>query len=176
MAGRYATALFELALESKKLAQVEKDLGQFQGLLDASGDLDRLARSPVFTADEQGRALSAVLKKAGIKGLTANFLNLIAQNRRLFAVRTMIRDFRALAAHHRGEVSAEITSAAKLSEAQQKALKTALKAAVGSDVQVRAEVDPTLLGGLIVKMGSRMVDSSIRTKLSNLKIAMKEVG
>lgn len=176
MAGRYATALFELALEAKTLKQVEADLAGFVAMLDASEDLTRLVRSPVFSAEEQQRALAAVLKKAGIGGLTASFLGLVARNRRLFAVRDMAGAFRALLARHRGEVTAEVASAAKLSPAQVKALKAALKAAVGQDIQMSTEVDPALLGGLVVRLGSRMIDTSLRTRLNNLKFAMKEVG
>ncbi len=176
MAGRYATALFELALEDNKLEQVERDLSAFQAMLDTSDDLERLVRSPVFSADEQQRALTALLDKAGFSGLTANFLNLIARNRRLFAVRDMIKGFRTLLAHHRGEMTAEVTSAVALSDDQMATLKETLKSAVGQDVQIDTQVDAALLGGLVVKVGSRMIDNSIRTKLNNLKIAMKEVG
>lgn len=175
MAGRYATALFELAQDSKKLKQVEADLKQFAAMLDGSEDLTRLVRSPVFSAEDQQRALQAVLKKAGIKGVTANFLGLVARNRRLFAVRDMIRAFMALLAQHRGQVTAEVISAAKLTAAQTKALKSALKSAIGQDIQVDTAVNPDLLGGLVVKVGSRMIDTSLRTQLNNLKIAMKEV-
>lgn len=176
MAGRYATALFELAVEAKKLKNVEKDLKEFSAMLDSSDDLVRLVRSPVFSAEEQQRALVAVLKKARITGLTANFLNLIASNRRLFAVSDMIRAFHVLLAQHKGEVTAEVTSAAKLSTKQVAALKKQLKAAIGQDIQVSTTVDQGLLGGLVVKVGSRMIDTSLRTKLNNLKFAMKEAG
>lgn len=176
MAGRYATALFELALESKKLKNVEAELNIFKGLLEGSADLQRLVRSPVFSADEQRRAVAAIAKKAKISGITANFLSLIAQNRRLFAVGDMIRAFSVLASMHRGEVSAEVTSANKLSADQAKALKASLKAAIGQDVQLTCHVEPALLGGLVVKVGSRMIDTSLKTKLDNLQFAMKEVG
>ncbi|GAB4233664.1 MAG: F0F1 ATP synthase subunit delta [Methyloligellaceae bacterium] len=176
MAGRYATALFELAQESGKVKQVEKDLETFGAMLAQSDDLQRLVRSPVFSAEEQQRALAAILAKAGIKGLTANFLALVARNRRLFAVSDMLRAFRALLARHRGEVTAEVVSATKLSAAQVKALKAELKAAIGQNIQMTTQVDPALLGGLVVKIGSRMIDTSLRTKLNNLKFAMKEVG
>lgn len=176
MAGRYASALFELALEARKLKEVEKDLREFAAMLDASGDLTRLVRSPVISAAQQANALEAILKKAGIKGLTASFLNLVARNRRLFAVRDMIRAFEALCARHRGEITAQVASASKLSAAQTRALRTALKSAVGKDVRIDARVEEALLGGLVVKVGSRMIDTSLRTKLDNLKFAMKEVG
>lgn len=176
MAGRYALALFELALEGRKLKAVEADLKTFAELLDGSKDLQRLVRSPVFSADQQSRAVAAIAKKAKISALTTNFLQLIAQNRRLFAVSDMIRAFNALAARHRGEVTAEVTSANKLSAEQTSALKAALKSAVGQEVQITSQVDPVLLGGLVVKVGSRMIDTSLKTKLDNLQFAMKEVG
>jgi len=176
MAGRYALALFELALESKKLKKVQAELNIFKGLLEGSADLQRLVRSPVFSADEQGRAVAAIAKKAKISGITANFLALITQNRRLFAVGDMIHAFHVLAAMHRGEVSADVTSPSKLSADQIKALKASLKAAIGQNVQLTTHVDPALLGGLVVKVGSRMIDTSLKTKLDNLQFAMKEVG
>jgi len=174
--GRYATALFELALDSKKIAQVEKDLNRFQDMLESSADLHRLVASPAFSAPEQWRALEAVLKRAGIKGICANFLGLVTKNRRLFAINDIIRAFRALAAQHRGEVTAQVTAATKLTPAQTKRLATVLKSSIGSEVQIDTRLDPSLLGGLVVKVGSRMVDNSLKTKLDNLKLAMKEVG
>lgn len=176
MAGRYALALFELALESKKLKKVETDLGKFKDLLEGSADLRRLVRSPVFSAGEQQRAIAAIAKKAKISGITSNFLGLIARNRRLFAVHDMIRAFTALTARHRGEITAEVASATKLSAEQIKTLKDSLKSAIGMDVKLTSRVDPALLGGLIVKVGSRMIDTSLKTKLDNLQFAMKEVG
>jgi F-type H+-transporting ATPase subunit delta len=176
MAGRYAAALFELAKEEKQLPQVETDLKSFQGMLDASEDLRRLVRSPVISAEDQGKALSAILGKAGFSGLTANFFKLIARNRRLFAAADMIGNFRALLARERGEVAADVASAHALTAAQVEALKDALRLQVGKDVQINTRVDPNLLGGLVVKMGSRMIDSSLRTKLDNLKVAMKGIG
>ena len=120
MAGRYATALFELALEEKKLDAVKTDLDRFNALIEKNPDLERLVRSPVFSADEQGKALAAILKKVGIAGITANFLNVIAGNRRLFAVRDMISGFRKLLAAHKGEVTAEVTAAEKLSDTRRR--------------------------------------------------------
>jgi F-type H+-transporting ATPase subunit delta len=174
VAGRYATALFELALEENALAKVEVDLNRFGQTLDAAEDLRRLVRSPVFSADEQERAMTAILEKIQIEGLTANFLKLIARNRRLFAAPDIIKAFRALLARHRGQTGAEVTSAAPLEEGQVRALQAALKAALHKDVQLDQKVDATLLGGLIVKVGSRMVDTSLRTKLNSIKLAMKE--
>jgi F-type H+-transporting ATPase subunit delta len=175
MAGRYATALFELALENKAVDAVKKDLDQFDALLADSADLNRLVRSPVFDADEQLKALSAILAKAGIGGLAANFLRVITTNRRLFAVRDMIRAYRALVARHKGEVTAHVTVAEKLSGTHLDALKNALKSVTsGKDIDLDVRIDPAIIGGLIVKVGSRMVDSSLRTKLNSIKLAMKE--
>lgn len=176
VAGRYATALFELALEQKALEQVAGDLNRFGEALDAFDELVRLVKSPVFTAEEQGRALAAILEQLKIDGLTKNFLLLVAKNRRLFATPDMIRAFRAMLARHRGEMSASVTAATKLTESQVTALKQALQAALGQEVMLEERVDPGLLGGLVVKVGSRMVDTSLRTKLNSLKVAMKEVG
>jgi len=175
MAGRYATALFELALENKAVDAVKKDLDQFNALIADSADLNRLVRSPVFDADEQLKALSAVLAKAGIGGLAANFLRVITTNRRLFAVRDMIRGYRALVARHKGEVTAHVTVAEKLSDTHLDTLKSTLKTVTsGKDIDLNVKIDPTVIGGLIVKVGSRMVDSSLRTKLNSIKLAMKE--
>jgi len=175
MAGRYATALFELARDEKSVDAVKADLDAFDTLLSESADLNRLVRSPVFGADEQRRALSAVLDKAGIKGLAANFLLLVASNRRLFAAHDMIRGFRALVAKHKGEVTAEVVVAEKMSDPHLQALKDALKSVTGGKaVDLNIKVDPAIIGGLTVKLGSRMVDSSLRTKLNSVKNAMKE--
>lgn len=175
MAGRYATALFELALENKAIDAVRKDLDQFDAMIAANPDLMRLVRSPVFGADEQLKALSAILDKSGIKGLAANFLRVITTNRRLFAVRDMIRGFRTLVARHRGEVTAQVTVAENLNDKNVDALKSALKSVTGGkDIDLEVKVDPAIIGGLIVKVGSRMIDSSLRTKLNAIKFAMKE--
>ena len=175
MAGRYANALFELALEEKAIDAVKSDLEQFDVLIGANPDLNRLVRSPVFGADEQLKALSAILDKVGIGGLAANFLRVITTNRRLFAVHDMIRAFRALVAKHRGEVSADVTVAETLNGENLEALKGALKSVTGGkDIDLDIKIDPAIIGGLIVKLGSRMVDSSLRTKLNAIKLAMKE--
>ncbi|MBC8020758.1 MAG: F0F1 ATP synthase subunit delta [Methyloceanibacter sp.] len=176
VAGRYATALFELAREANALDKVAADLDRFSAALDAVDDLARLIKSPVFTAEEQSRALAAVLDKLQIEGLTRNFLLLVAKNRRLFAAPDMIRGFRAMLARHRGETSASVISASKLTETQVTTLKQALKAALGKDVALEQRIDAGLLGGLVVKVGSRMIDTSLRTRLNSLKVAMKEVG
>ncbi|MEO9873825.1 MAG: F0F1 ATP synthase subunit delta [Anderseniella sp.] len=176
MPGRYATALFELAQESNSVSQVSADLDAFAAMLDSSEDLTRLVRSPVFGASEQIAALNAVFAQAGIKSIAANFIKLTADNRRLFAVKSMIGAFRSLVAEARGEIAAEVVSAEKLSAAQLSKLKAELKASVGSDVELATTVDPSILGGLIVRVGSRMVDNSLRTKLQNLKVSMKGVS
>ena len=176
VAERYATALFELAAEAGKLDAVAADADRFDALLAESPDLVRLVRSPVFTPDDQLKAVTAVLDRAGISGLVANFVKLTARNRRLFAVPDMFRGYRRLLAAHRGEASAEVVSAETLSASQLADLKAALAEVTGKDVRVDAKVDASLIGGLIVKVGSRMIDTSLKTKLNALKIALKEVG
>ncbi|MEA2954411.1 MAG: F-type H+-transporting ATPase subunit delta [Alphaproteobacteria bacterium] len=175
MAGRYANALFELALEQKSIDAVKADLERFDALVAGSPDLTRLVRSPVFTAEEQAKALSAILEKAGIGGLAAKFLKLVASNRRLFAARDMVRAFRALVAAHKGEATAQVTVAEKLGDKHLDALKAALKGVTGKDVDLDVKIDPAIIGGLIVKLGSRMVDTSLKTKLNSIKHVMKEV-
>ena len=176
VAGRYAGALFELAAETNALPAVEADLGRFADMIAESADLKRLVMSPVFAADEQARAAGAVLDRAEIGGLVGNFIRVVAGNRRLFIMPDIIAAFRKLLATHRGEVAAEVTSAEPLSDRHVAALKEALKASIGKDVDLHAHVDPALIGGLIVKVGSRMIDGSLKTKLNSLKLAMKEVG
>lgn len=176
VAGRYASALFDLAKESNKLSETEADLAKFDQMLAESEDLRRLVRSPVFTAEEQTRAIGAVLEKAGIGGLSANFFKLIAANRRLFVAADIIRAFRELAARSRGEVTAEVASATPLSASHVAELEKVLAASVGKDIKLATRVDPALLGGLVVKIGSRMIDSSLRTKLSGLRTALKGAG
>jgi len=174
MAGRYATALFDLARDANALDGVKADLDRFDGLIADSSDLNRLVRSPVFSADEQMQALSAVLARAGIAGLAANFLKLVTTNRRLFAVRDMVRAFRELVADFKGEATAEVTVAEALKDGHVAALRDALKAVSGKDVDLAIKIDPAIIGGLVVKLGSRMVDASLRTKLDAIRHAMKE--
>jgi len=176
MAGRYATALFELALEANAIDSLDADLRTFDRLLIESADLRRLVGSPVFTAEVQSKALAAVLDKAGIGGLAARFLKVVAANRRLFAVRDIIRGYAALVARHKGEVSAQVVVAEPLAAAHLAEITSTLHAVTGKDVRVDVKVDPSIIGGLVVKLGSRMVDSSLRTKLNALRHAMKEVG
>ncbi len=174
MAGRYATALFELARDANAIDAVKTDLDRFDALVAESPDLTRLVRSPVFSADEQLHALTAVLDRSGIGGLAAQFLKLVTSNRRLFAVRDMVRGYRELVAEHKGETTAEVTVAEQLKDDHVAALRGALKAVSGKDVDLNITVDPAIIGGLVVKLGSRMVDSSLRTKLNSIKHAMKE--
>jgi F-type H+-transporting ATPase subunit delta len=173
VAGRYASALFDLAREQGELEAVDQDLGKFQAMLDASPDLKRLVNSPAFAAEEQERALGAVMDWASVGATTSNFLKVVARNRRLFAAEDMVKSFRQQLAHHRGEVQAEVASAVALSDEQLNTLKEQLKSSFGKDIRIDAKVDPSLLGGLVVKVGSRMFDSSLRTKLSNLKVVLK---
>jgi F-type H+-transporting ATPase subunit delta len=176
VAGRYASALFELANDERQLEAVEKDVLALAGMLKASPDLERMVRSPVITADEQGKALGAIAQAAGFSPLTSNFLQVLARGRRLFALGDMIRLFREIAARFRGEVTADVVTAHPLNEAQQAALEDALKGTAGGrKVRIETRVDRAILGGLVVKMGSRMIDSSLRTKLNSLKTRMKEV-
>ncbi len=176
MAERYAGSLFDLALEDKSVESVEKTLGEVEKMIADSADFRRLVESPVFSADDQFRAVDAIAKKAGIEGLVGNFLRVVAKNRRLFAVPSMIAAYRRIAAAHRGEVAADVTSAHELSAEQMRELKASLKKVAGKDVAVNLTVDPAILGGLVVKIGSRQIDTSLRTKLNSLKIALKEVG
>lgn len=176
VAERYARSLFELASEAKAVTDVEVDLSAIDVLLASSPDLRRLFNSPVFSADDQFRAIDKIVQKAKLEPLTANFLRVVAKNRRLFAVPGMITAFRRIAAEERGEVAAEVKSAHALTAAQETELKAALKSAAGKDVAIDVTVDPSLLGGLVVKMGSRQIDTSLKSKLNSLKLALKEVG
>jgi F-type H+-transporting ATPase subunit delta len=176
VSGRYATALFELARDEKSIDAVTADLDKFSTMLVESPELKRLVRSPVFGAEVQTKALAAVLAKAGMSGISANFLKLLAANRRLFVVADVIRAYRALVANFKGEATAEVTVAEALNDKNLEALKAALKSVTGKDVTLNVNVDPAIIGGLVVKLGSRMVDSSIRTKLNSIKHAMKEAG
>lgn len=173
VAGRYATALFDLAVERSAIDSIATDLQQLQAMIDESSDLRRLIHSPLFSREQQSGAMAAVLAGAGISDLVSNFIGVVAGNRRLFALEGMINAYRGLVAQYRGEVTAEVTSATQLSEAQRTAVEQALKQALGSNVAVNTDVDPDLIGGMVVRVGSRMVDSSLRTKLQRLQLAMK---
>jgi F-type H+-transporting ATPase subunit delta len=172
----YANALFDLAQADNVLAEVETGLAALARLAAESGDFERFLRSPVIQADEKARAIGAILKDAKAGPLVAKFVNLVAKNGRLFALLTIIQLFRELAAKARGEVTADVTSAEPLNDAQLKALGDTLKARIGKTATLNQHVDPSLIGGLVVKVGSQMIDSSIKTKLNAMKIAMKEVG
>lgn len=177
MAGRYAQALFELAKESRTTDQVAADLDTFRRLIAESDDFRRFIKSPVFTAEEQIGALSAILTKAGIAGQSAKFLKLVAAKRRLFAVEDMIAGYHRLYDASRGVTRAEVTVAEPLKDAHVAELKRALaEVAGGESVEVNVTLDPSIIGGMIVKLGSRMVDSSLKTKLNLIRTRMKEVG
>ncbi len=177
MAGRYASALFSLAREEQTTDEVAAALKTFDDLIAESADLARLVRSPVFSAEAQTKALGALLDRAGISGVAANFIKLVATKRRLFAIREMIVDYNKLYDSYRGVARAEVTSAAALSSEHVAALKDALKAVTGGkNVEISVNVDPSIIGGLVVRLGSRMVDGSLKTKLNAIRTRMKEVG
>jgi F-type H+-transporting ATPase subunit delta len=173
LAGRYANALFELAQEQKAVDGVSADLASLRKALDTSPDLTRLVRSPVFSAADQAKALKAVLEKMGTGALTTKFVLLLAEKRRLFVLIHAIAAYEHLVAKARGETEAEVTAARALSSSEITDLKSALKAKLGKEPRLHTKIDPSLLGGLVVKVGSRMIDSSLRTKLDGLRAAMK---
>jgi F-type H+-transporting ATPase subunit delta len=173
LAGRYAVALFDLAQEQDALDAVAGDLHRLRDLLAGSADLERLIRSPVVSRDEQARAITAIGERAGFAPLTLQFLGLLAHKRRLFALPDVIAAYDAMLAEYRGEVGAEVVSAVPLSPEQLESVERQLSAAVGQTVKLSTEVDPGLLGGLVVRVGSRMIDASIRTKLHQLELALK---
>jgi F-type H+-transporting ATPase subunit delta len=177
VAGRYASALFALAQESHATARVAAELNRFDSMIAGSEDLQRLVRSPVFTAQEQTKAIDKILAKAEIAGVTANFIRLVASKRRLFALHDMIKGFNALHDAERGVTRADVTAAHALNDSQLAALKEQLgEITRGKSVEVAVKLDPAIIGGLIVKLGSRMVDGSIRTKLNSIRSRMKEAG
>ena len=176
LAGRYASALFDLAVADKQLDAVTGNLEQLSAMIGESEDLRRLLGSPVISRDDQNKAMSALAEKAGFGELTRNFIAVVSANRRLFVLPAIISAFREILSAHRGEATAEVVSASELSDTQVKALGTQLKKALGSKVTIDTSVDPELLGGLVVKVGSRMIDSSLRTKLQQLRLAMIGVG
>lgn len=176
VAGRYATALFELAREQNEIEATETEFIRLEGLLKESETLREFVRSPLFSASDQSQVVALVSDKADLGALARHFLLLLVKNRRLSALRDIIVDFRKLAVSSRGELCAEVTSAIPLEDAHAQKLKAELQAKTGKTITLNSKVDRTILGGLVVKIGSRMIDSSIRTKLNNLKIAMKEVG
>jgi F-type H+-transporting ATPase subunit delta len=175
VAGRYASALFELARDQRAVDAVAGDLDRFDALIRESPDLQRLVRSPVFTAEEQGKAVGAILDQAGIGGLAGNFIRLVTTNRRLFALPDMIRGYRKLVAESKGIVRAEVRLAEPPSDRVLNDIKAALREVANAEVDVDVKVDPNLIGGMVVQMGSRMVDASLRTRLNAIRLAMREV-
>ncbi|HXC56622.1 MAG TPA: F0F1 ATP synthase subunit delta [Rhizomicrobium sp.] len=173
LAGRYATAVFELAQETRQVAALEQDFAALRTMMDQSADLMRLVKSPAFGADDQGKAMTAVLAAMGASRLGTQFVLTLAAKRRLFALRDIIAAFGRLVAAMRGAVPAHVTSARVLSDAEITDLKAVLKAKLGREPNLETKVDPTLLGGLVVKVGSRMIDSSLRTKLAGIRSAMR---
>ena len=174
--GRYATALFSLAEEGGALDAVAGDLEALTAAIAESADLKELLTSPLYSREDQGRAMAAVTSAMGLGPLASNVVGLMAQHHRLHVLPEMIRGYRVLLAEHRGEVTAEVTAAAQLSDAQRAALHDRLSAAVGREVNIHVTVDEGIIGGLIVKMGSKMIDTSIRSKLNSLQSVMKEAG
>lgn len=176
IAARYATALFELAKESKGLKALEGDIDALDAALNSSADLRALISSPVYSRDDQAKAIAAIAEKMGLSALTANTMALMAAKRRLFVLPHLTKIVHGLISIEKGEVTAEVISAAKLSAAQAKELAATLKASVGKDVKLKTAVDESLIGGLVVKLGSTMIDTSVKAKLAALQNAMKEVG
>lgn len=176
IAARYATAIFELAKESNAIAAIEADLDIIEGALADSADFRDLITSPVYSREEQGAAVGAVSQKMGLSATLANSLGLMASKRRLFVLPQLAATLRELIAKEKGEVSADVVAAKALTADQLEKLSASLKATIGKDVKINATVDESLIGGLIVKVGSKMIDTSIRSKLSALQNTMKEVG
>lgn len=173
---RYASALFDLADDANAIDGVSADLDGLSALINDSDDFMRFIKSPVLSREDQAKGIAAIASQAGLNAITQKFLGLVASNRRLFALPDMIRAFQALLAARRGLVTADVTAATELTDAQSQSLSESLKAAVGTSVTMTTKVDPSLLGGLIVRVGSRMVDSSLKSKLQRLKLSMKGVG
>jgi F-type H+-transporting ATPase subunit delta len=176
IAQRYASAVYELAKEAKKVKAIEGDLDALQGALDGSEDFSNLINSPIYTRDEQSAAIAAISKKMKLSPTMANTLALMAQKRRLFVLPQLVKSLRDTIADDKGEITAEVTSAKALTKAQSDKLAKSLKASTGKTVSLHATVDETLIGGLIVKVGSKMIDTSVRSKLNSLQNVMKEVG
>lgn len=176
LAGRYATALFELAVEEGKLDKVAGDLDTLQGLLHESAALQRLVKSPVLSREDQMRAMAAILAQAHAADLTMQFVGLLAERRRLFVLSAVIDRFIQMLAAHRGEIRAQVISAQTLSDKRLDNIRTTLSRVLGGDVVIDAQTDEDMIGGLVVRVGSRMVDASLRTKIQRLQLAMKGVG
>ena len=176
LADRYATALFELSDEEKQLDQVASDLGVIKAMLSDSEDLRRFTQSPVITREDQQKAMQALLEEAGIGQLTRNLIGVVVDNRRLHSLSSIIKGYFTLLAQTRGETTAEVISANPLSNTQQDAIMDSLKRKMGSKVTLETSVDKSLLGGIIIKIGSKMIDTSLKTKLAQLRHAMKGAG
>jgi F-type H+-transporting ATPase subunit delta len=176
VAERYAAALFDLADERRVFDEVASDLRELRAMLAASPDLSRLVRSPILTRSDQAKAIAALAARAEFSPLVRDFLAVVAKNRRLFAAPAMIEAYLAKLAERRGEVTAEVTAAQLLSETQLALLSDQLRRSVGRRVSIDARVDPGLIGGMIVKIGSRMIDGSLKSKLQRLQLAMKGIG
>lgn len=176
IAARYATAIFDLARESDTIDSLEADVTALAAALADSTDLRAMIASPILSRDDQGRAMAAIGEKMGLSQMLRNALALMSGRRRLFLLPHLVRALRDLIAAHKGEVTAEVTTARPLSKAQSDRLAQVLKANMGKDIRLNATVDETLIGGLVVKVGSKMIDTSIRSKLAALRNAMKEVG
>lgn len=176
LASRYAVALFDLGIERDTLNSITRDMAALSAMLADSADLAGITVNPVISSEAKGRAITAVAEKAGFDRLVVNFLAVIAHNNRLDQLENIITEFNRIVAHHNGEVSASVTTARKLTKAQLDALKKKLESMVNSDVTVDSDINDALLGGIVVKIGSRMIDSSLATRLANLEESMKEVG
>ncbi len=176
IAARYATAIFEISKESNSLAKLESNITDLASALTDSADLRDLISSPVVTRTDQGAAIAAIGKKMGLEDVMQNGLSLMAEKRRLFVLPQLVAQLRAMIADHKGEVTADVTSAKALTKTQADKLAKTLKVNIGKDVKINTTVDENLIGGLVVKVGSKMIDTSIRSKLNSLQNAMKEVG
>ncbi len=176
LAGRYATALFELAVEGDQLDTVAGDLGVLLGLLEDSEDLQRLVRSPVLSREDQMRAMAAILSRADASALTGRFVGLLAERRRLFVLGPIIERFNQMLAAHRGEISAQVISARTLTDERLDQIRATLSKVLGGDVAIDAQTDEDMIGGLVVRVGSRMVDASLRSKIQRMQLAMKGIG
>lgn len=176
IAERYATALYDLGEEAKALDAVAADLRDLRDMIGASDDLRRLVRSPLMGRDDQWKAVEALLAQAKANPLTRRFVGVVVENRRLFALPAIVDAFLKLLAERRGEVTAAVTTATKLDESQMTALTNALKKALGAKIAVEHRIDPEILGGIVVRVGSRMLDSSLKTKLQRMQLVMKGIG
>nr|WP_269144965.1 F0F1 ATP synthase subunit delta [Pseudosulfitobacter pseudonitzschiae] len=176
IAKRYATAVYDLAKETKAVKAIETDIAALQEAMAESGDFNAMIHSPIYTRDQQGAAVTALAKKMKLSGVMSNTLALMAQKRRLFVLPQLVQTLRDLIAEDKGEVTADVTSAKALTKTQSDKLAKTLTASMGKTVTIHATVDESLIGGLVVKVGSKMIDTSIRSKLNSLQNVMKEVG